>query len=403
MKKPLEGLNVLGLLYAGVGPMTCQFLGEYGAKVVRIESLARPDNLRISAPFQGGKVDINRSGSFPWFNNDRDSLALNMKHPRAKEVTVRLAKWADVIVENFTPGVVNSWGLGYEAVKALNPDIIMVSLSQVGQTGPKRSLPGYGPQLQGFAGFDYITGWPDRPPVLVARSYPDFVGPRFGAIAVMAALDYRRRTGKGQYIDCSEYEDCLHFLAPIFLDYSANKHITVRHGNRSDTHCPHNVYRCQGEDRWCAVDVTTEEEWAAFCQAIGQVALAKDAKFKDLASRKKNEEYLDKIIEAWTSQHTAEDVMQILQKVGIAAGTVRTPKEIASCPQLKHRHYFWTLKHQEMGDIVNPGQSSILSKSPYELKKAAPCLGADTEHVCKDLLGLTEEEYVSLLLDRIFE
>jgi len=403
MKKPLEGLKIFALTYAGVGNATCQLLGEYGAQVIRIESMEHPDNLRVSAPFVGGKTDINRSGIFALFNNDRYSMALNMKHPRMKEVTKKLVEWADVVVENFAPGVVDKWGLGYQDVKAIKPDIIMISLSQMGQTGPKRALPGYGPQLQGFAGFDYITGWPDRTPVLVGRSYPDFVAPRFGAISILAALDYRQRTGKGQYIDCSEYEDCLHYLAPIFMDYSVNGHVTVRNGNKSEYDAPHNIYPCAGDDRWCAIDVTNEKEWAAFCQAIGQAALAKDARFKDLASRKKNEAELDKIVGDWTKQHTPEDAMQILQKAGVPSGAVRSSKYVAECPQLKYRHFWWTLPHREMGNVTYPGQSDLLTKTPYELQRGAPCLGENTEYVCKEMLHMTEEEYVSLLLDSAFE
>jgi len=403
MTRPLEGLNVLGLLYAGVGPATCQVLAEYGANVIRVESMSRPDNLRVSAPFAGGKPDVNRSGYYAWFNNDRYSFALNLKHDRVNEVITKMIKWADIIVENFTPGVVNKWGLGYEAAKAVKPEIIMISLSQMGQTGPKVTLPGYGPQLQGFAGFDYITGWPDRSPVLVGRSYPDFIAPRYGVISILAALDYRDRTGKGQYIDASEYEDCLHFLSPIFLDYAVNNRITARNGNKSNVHAPHNVYRCSGQDAWCAIEVTDETEWQNLCIAIDKPELAKDDRFKDMTARKKNENELDKIIQAWTAIRAAEVVMDVLQEAEVPAGKVRSSKDIAECPQLKHRKYFWTLNSEEMGETVYPGQNSILSKTPYKLERAASALGHDTEHVCKELLGMTEEEYVSLLLDSVFE
>jgi len=219
----------------------------------------------------------------------------------------------------------------------------------------------------------------------------------------MAALDYRRRTGKGQYIDVSEYENCLHFLSPLWLDYSANGTIAKRNGNKSVSAAPHNVYASKGDDRWIAIDVTNEEEWKGFCGAIGKPSLATDPKFKDLASRKANEDELDKIVTEWTINYTPEESMEILQKAGVPAGAVRSSKYVAECPQLKHRNYWWTLPHPEMGDVVYLGHSCKLSKTPYEVKTGAPILGENTEHVCKNVIGMTEEEYVSLLLDSVFE
>jgi len=402
-KRALEGLKCLGFTYAGVGNIILSYLAEYGATAIRVESITRLDNTRVSAPYKDNVFGINRSGYYAWINNDRYCIALNIKHPRAMEVSEPLIKWADIIIENFAPGTMERWNLGYNDVKKINPAIIMASCSQQGQTGPHRQMPGYGGTLQALAGFTNLTGWPDRWPVQVDRSYPDFIAPRFGVVSIMAALDYRKRTGKGQFIDISEYEDCIHFLAPVILDYTVNRNIQGRVGNRSPYAAPHGCYQCKGDDKWCVISIFTDEEWGIFCGTIGNPEWTKEPKFQTFLERKQNEEELNKFIEQWTASHTREEVMNILQEAGVAAGMVRTAKDVIDCPQLKHRHYFWTLEHPEIGEQIYPGSSFILSKTPAQLKMAAPCLGQHTEYVCKDVLGMSEEEYISLLIDKVLE
>lgn len=403
-EKALDGLKIIGFTYAGVGNMVIKYLVEHGATAIRVESIKRLDNTRVSAPYKDNIFGINRSGYYAWINNDRYCIALNLKHSRAMEVCEKLIKWADILVENFAPGTMERSNLGYPHVKKINPGMIMVSCSQQGQTGPHREMPGYGGTLQGLAGFTHLTGWPDRWPVQVDRSYPDFIAPRFAVVAVLAALDYRQRTGKGQFIDVSEYEDCIHFLAPVILDYTTNRNIQGRVGNRSPYAAPHGCYRCKGDDRWCVISVFTDGEWDALSKVIGNSGLARDEKFKTLIGRKQNEEELDDLIEQWTINHTREEVMAILQEAGIAAGMVRTAEDVVEhCPQLKYRHYFWTLNHPEIGEHIYPGPNFILSKTPGELKMAAPCLGQHTEYVCKEILGMLEEEYIDLLVNDVFE
>jgi benzylsuccinate CoA-transferase BbsF subunit len=403
-KKALDGLKIVGFTYAGVGNMVIKYLVEHGATAIRVESIKRLDNTRVSAPYKDNVFGVNRSGYYAWINNDRYSIALNIKHPRAMEVCNRLIKWADILVENFSPGTMERSSLGYNDVKRINPGIIMVSCSQQGQTGPHREMPGYGGTLQGLAGFTHLTGWPDRWPVQIDRSYPDFIAPRFATVAVLAALDYRQRTGKGQFIDASEYEDCIHFLAPVILDYTANKHIQGRVGNRSPYAAPHGCYRCKGDDKWCVISVFTDEEWNAFCKAIGNPEWTKGGKFKTAIGRKQNEEELEILIEQWTINHSREEVMTILQEAGVAAGMVRTAEDVVeNCPQLRYRRYFRTLNHPEIGEHIYPGTNFILSKTPGELKMAAPCLGQHTEYVCKEILAMPEEEYIDLIINDVFE
>lgn len=403
-KHAFDGLKAVGFTYAGVGNFVLRILGLHGATVVRVESETRPDNVRTMAPYKDNKPGLNRSFYYNFVNNDKLSIAIDLKHPRKDEMTRRLVEWADVLVENFTPGVVAKWGLSYEDVKKINPNIVMISLSMQGQTGPARLQGGYGPLLQSLVGFPLMTGWPDGMPCLLDRSYPDYIAPRYGSIAVIAALIHKIKTGKGQYIDVSEYEDAIQFEAPVILDWVVNRRVQKRTGNKYPNAAPHGAYRCKGDDRWCAIAVFTDPEWEAFCKVIGQPKWTKQSKFNTLLGRKQNEDELNKLVEEWTMSHTAEEVMTMMQKAGVIAAVVQTVEDVVEHdPQLKHRHFFWKLNHPECGESIHNRPTYLLSKTPAELKRPAPCLGEHTDFVCKELLRMPESEYVSLLLDGVFK
>jgi len=402
-KQVFDGVKAIGFVQAGVGPFTLGFLDKHGATVVRVESMKHIDNVRVAAPYRDNIPGINRSGYFAWTNSNKYSMALDMQHPRAGEVARRLIAWADVLVDNFSPGVLAKWGLSYEDVKGINPGIIMISLSLMGQTGPHKRMAGYGPLLQGLSGFVNLTGWPDRTPALVDRSYPDMIAPRYGAIALIAALDYRRRTGKGQYIDLSQYENCVHFLATTILDYNVNHRIQERVANKDPHAAPHGVYPCKGDDRWCVIAVLTDSEWEVFCKVIGNPDWTRDAKFGTFLTRKQNEDELNELVGKWTVNHTAEEVMTMMQQAGVRAGVVQTVDDVVERdPQLKHRHYFWKLKHPEMGETIYVRPNYTLSKTPAYLRMPAPCFGEHTEYICRELLGMSESEYDQLLIEGVF-
>lgn len=220
----------------------------------------------------------------------------------------------------------------------------------------------------------------------------------------MAALDYRRRTGRGLYIDIAQYENAIHFLAPVILDYTVNHRIQGRVGNRCLYAAPHGPYRCKGDDKWCVITIFTDAEWLAFCEVIGNPEWTNQIKFSTLAGRKENEDELNQRIEEWTINHTAEEVTSKLQQAGVPAAPVRNVEDIVeNCPQLKYRHYFWTLNHPEIGKHKYYRSGYILSETPAELNMPAPCLGEHTEYVCKELLGMSEDEYVDLLINDAFE
>jgi benzylsuccinate CoA-transferase BbsF subunit len=279
----------------------------------------------------------------------------------------------------------------------------MLSSSTQGQTGPEAQQAGFGLELASRSGFTHFVGWPDQEAVGVGYPYTDTITPPVGVIAIMAALEYRRRTGRGQYIDLSQLEVGVQYLAPALLNFTVNGCEGGRIGNHHPCAAPHGAYRCQGEDRWCTIAVFHDEEWEAFRNVIGQPTWTQDSKFATALSRKTNEEELDKLVENWTSKLPAEEVMGRMQAAGIAAGVVQSGKDLVEDPQLKHRHHFWYLNHPEMGPCAYDGPPFKLSETPAELRMPAPCLGEHTEYVCTQILGMPDEEFIELLAEGVFE
>ncbi|MBF8266071.1 MAG: putative acyl-CoA transferase/carnitine dehydratase, partial [Dehalococcoidia bacterium] len=399
----LEGLKVADITWQLTGPFITKYLGDFGATVVRVESVTKPDITRTSIPYRGEKPAINNCGSFLLFNSSKLSLSLNLAHPRAIEVAKKLVAWADVLVTSFAPGVVEKWGLGYDNVKKINPQIIMLSTSVQGQTGPHAKHPGFGWNLNGLAGFNHLTGWPDRGCVAPNIAYTDFFAPWFGVTGLLAALDYRQRTGAGQFIDLAQLEAGLSFISPTLLDYKLNNHEMNRRGNASDRAAPHNAYRCKGDDRWCAIAIYTEEEWRSFYQAMGNPAWAGDPRFATLAERKAHEVELDNLVGAWTINYVAEELMLYLQKHKIAAGVVQSNGDyMDNDPQMKHRGYFELLNHPDLGDCYHQAWPARLSRTPHHLSPA-PLLGEHTEYVCSQLLGIPDEEFAEYLGTGVLE
>ena len=269
MGLPFEGVKVADFSWVGVGPITMRYLADYGATVVRIESIQRPDFLRLAAPFRDGEPGIDRSGFFANYNGGKLGASLDLKHPKALDVAKRFIAWADVVAESFTAGTIERLGLGYEAAREVNPGVIYFSSTNQGQTGRYRMQPGFGTQLVSLAGFTQIIGWPDGEPCGTYGAYTDFISPRYGAALLAAALDRRRKTGEGMRIDLSQLETGLQFLAPLLLDYTANGRVAGRVGNRSPCAAPHNAYPCAGDDRWCVITVLDDAQWRALRSAMG--------------------------------------------------------------------------------------------------------------------------------------
>ncbi|MCX7911850.1 MAG: CoA transferase [Dehalococcoidales bacterium] len=399
-----NGLKMLAFAWAVVGPLTMKFFADHGATVVRIETVHRPCTMRASAPYKDNKPGINRAGYFAHFNGNILSFALNMNHPKSHEIVRRLVRWCDIFFENYTPGVIERWGLGYEELRKIKPDIIMLRQSGYGSWGPYRNLPAFGMVLGPIAGLPNFIGFPGKEPLPVGVSaYTDCISPRYAAAATIAAIIHRERTGEGQLIDLSQFETAISFILPGILEYQATGKEPERIGNSSPIACPHGVYPCRGDDRWCTIAVTTEEQWQAFCRAIGSPGLVHDGRFSSLENRKRHEEELNRIVSDWTVNRTPEEVMVCLQKAGVPAGICANTADLLADPQLQHRNIYWRLPHPELGEFTHLGQSFMLSRTPAAPYSPSPLLGEHTEMVCTELLGMTDEEFIALMQEGVFE
>jgi benzylsuccinate CoA-transferase BbsF subunit len=399
----LENVVVVNFGWVLAAPVTGKYLADLGAKVIRVESVHRPDPLRTNTPYKDNIPGVNRSGYHALYNANNYSMALNLKHPRGVGVAKRLVAKSDIVIENFTPGSMKRLGLDYEEIKRVKADIIMISLSMQGQTGPYASYLGFGNQLTGLTGFTHLTGWPDRDPVQPYAGVTDACAPSLAAAAVIAALFYRQRTGKGQYLDLSQNEAGVHYLAPLMLDYFTSGRVANRSGNRCSFAAPHACYPCKGNDRWCAIAVLTDQDWEAFCNVLGNPAWTGEFKFATVLGRKENEEDLDRLISEWTREHTAEEIMRLMQTAGIAAGIVNEIEDLLKDPQLNYRSHIWWMNHNTLGEYPHLGESFQLSETPVEGRMAAPQLGEHTEYICTQIIGMSDDEFIGLLQDGVFE
>ncbi len=399
-----SGITILAHCTAIVGPLTMKFFADHGARVIRVETGTRPDVMRTSAPYKDNRPDINGGGYFNYYNSNILSLSLNMKHPKAVEITKKLVTECDVFMENWAPGVIEKWGLSYEELKKIKPDIIMLRQSGYGSWGPYSRLQAFGMVLVPIAGIPNFIGWPDREPLPVGVSaYTDCISPRFASAALIAALDYRNKTGKGQLLDLSQFESAVYFVLPGLLEYISSGKEPKRIGNSSPFSAPHGVYACRGDDRWCTIAVSDDQEWKNLCDVMGKPEYIGDERFSTLTKRKKNEEELNRLIGEWTAGLEAEEVMKRLQGAGVPAGVVKNTADIYNDPQLRSRNIFWPMEHSQVGKFTHLGQSFTLSKTPSQPYSPSPLLGEHTEYVCTRILGMSDEEFVSLLQEGVFE
>lgn len=403
MAKPFDGLHVVEFCVAVVGPIIGLYLAQNGADVIHIETESRVDIFRLGPPYKDGQSGINRSLRFAEVENSKYGVTLNLRHPKAMPVAQKLVAWADVVIENFAAGAFSHLGLGYETIKAIKPDIIMCSASAQGQDGPHARQPFYGPDLTALCGFNEICGWPDRPPSPIHGAYTDFLVPRLAATALIAALDYRKRTGKGMYVDISQFEGSMQFLAPLVLDYTINGRGVTRNGNRVPDAAPQGVYPCKGDDRWCAITISSDEEWQRFGKAIGGPEWSKRPEFATFDGRKKHEDELDALIVGWTRLLTAEEVMQILQGAGVSAGITENSQDQMDDSQLRYRDSFISLRHTEMGEHDFGNFFFKLSRTLGGPRFSSFCLGEHNQYIYKDVMGISDTEYRELEAEGVFK
>jgi benzylsuccinate CoA-transferase BbsF subunit len=415
-KRPFEGLKVLDFAWGGVGPFQSNFLAYYGAMVVRIESFSRPDITRQGVVWDRELAEkhaeelkdprkrLEFGGAFAVTHPVKKyGISLNLNKPEAVDIFKKLAAWADVFVESFTTGTLEKRGLGYEDLKKINPRLIMHRSCGYGHTGSMASQPGYGQTVTSLTGFYTIAGWPDRKSVPISSYYTDHLSPLFGGLALITAIDYQQRTGQGQCIDQSQIESGINYLSPVVLDYGVNGRELALKGNRCDYASPYGAYRCKGTERWVAICVQTDEEWEKFCGVIGNPECTKEDRFSTLGSRVKNAETLDLLVNEWTQNYTAEQVMMMLQGAGVAAGVVANAQDSEEDPQLKEYDFFHEIEHPFLGKqkfFHPPGFT--LSDAKAELHRPV-ILGEHTKYICTEVLGITEDEFDKMEKDGVFD
>ncbi len=399
----LEGVHVLDFAWVGVGPITTKYLADNGADVIRIESAARIDVLRLAPPWKDAQPGINNSQFFASYNTSKKSVALDLGNPKARSLVLRLLPWADIVTESFTPKAMRKWELDYEHVCKVKPDIVMLSTCLQGQTGPNALYPGYGQLMSALCGFYHISGYGDgAPPSPPYGAYTDFIAPRFAASVVLAALDYRRRTGRGQYIDMAQYETALHNLAPALIDHFATGRVLGPQGNRSERYAPHGSWRCRDEDgneRWIAMAVADDSEWRALLGVLGNPAC--DDCFATMLGRLENREALDEFIAGHFRGRAATELTAHLQAAGVSAYPVQNCVDLHQDENLEAFNFWHWLEHKEMGPSPYEGLQHRLSRTPGELRTAAPVLGQHSDEVLGGMLGLSQQEIEQLKQERV--
>ncbi len=393
-----RGIRVADFSWVGVGPNSTQMLAWHGAEVVRVESTLKLDTFRSGGPRPEG--DASPDGSAYWANHNRDKLGvqINLRTPEGVEAAKRLIAASDVVTESFTPGFMERVGLDYEAVRAIKPNIVMMSMSMEGQYGPHAQFRGFGLILQAAAGITGLTSWPDRPPTGTGVAYTDWVAMHFAASSLLAALDHRERTGEGQYIDLSQLEAMTYALDGALVAALNGAPDTVANGNRHPEAAPHGVFACEGEDRWCAISVMSDAQWLALCQAIGRGDWAADAGLREAVGRKAREDEVEAGLAAWCGERTAEEAQERLQAAGVPAHLVATMADVQQDSQLRARGQFWETDHPVIGPLPYDGPAYLLSETRAGPRNPAPLLGQHTEQVFREVLGYSEDELAELVV-----
>lgn len=399
MKDALAGLRVLDFCWVGAGALVTKLLAEHGAEVIKVESRARPDNLRLSPPYATGAAHLEGSGYFASRNNDKKSFALNMRRPEARELARTLAARCDLVTNNFRPGVMERWGLGYEEVAELNPSVIYLSMSMQGSTGPSRDYIGFGATIAAVAGLVHLSGRPDREPIGTGTHYPDHIpSPGHALVAVLGAIRQRQRTGRGSLIEVSQLEATVDMIGPAIAAASDGGSPPERQGNRTASDCPSGVFRCAGTDEWCAVSVCNDAQWRAFTVVLGQPELADDARFATHGQRKDNEDELEAVIAGIVLAWNRDDLANALQRSGVPAWRVQSSADLLADEQLVARAFWRKMVHPEIGAISAPASPFRVNGERTGPTRPAPLLGEHTHEIASTLLGLSDHE-----IDRLIE
>jgi crotonobetainyl-CoA:carnitine CoA-transferase CaiB-like acyl-CoA transferase len=394
-----EGTRILELGSGAAGPIATRYFVEHGATVIRIESPSRPDFLRVYALGPDNPHGLEGSAMYDGLNVGKLNATFNLKHPEAIALVKRLVvEWADAVAENFAPRAMRGFGLDYDSLAELEPDLVMISACLNGQTGPHRDYPGFGGQGAALSGFNWLTGWPDREPVGPYATITDSLAPRFVATALAAGLLYRRRTGRGAYLDLAQVETGIYSLGSWLLDYEIDGVVGMRDGNRHERAVPHGAFACRGDDRWIAIACWTDEEWRDLARLIGR-----GGAWTTSADRREHVDAVEEAVAAWTADRDRDDTAELLQARGIEAVPIHDFGDIHDDPQVAHREHFVTLSHPVMGEGLYERNGFRLSEAPSGYARSGPTLGQDNDFVLGELLGLSEAEQEKLAADGVFD
>jgi benzylsuccinate CoA-transferase BbsF subunit len=398
--RTLDGLTVLDFCWVGAGALVTKLLAEQGATVVKVESRARPDNLRVAPPFRPGKNGLDASGYFASRNNDKQSLALDMRHPRSRELARELAGNVDLVTNNFRPGIMERWGLDYETLRADNPSLVYLSMPMNGSTGPDRGAIGFGSTIAAQAGLVHLSGRADRTPVGTGTHYPDHVpSPGHALVAVLAALLDRARTGRGRVIEIAQLESAVSTIGPALVAASAGESPS-RNGNRVSGHHPSGVFPCAGDDEWIAVAARSDDEWQRLASTLAP-ELADDHRFLTVTGRALEEDALERRISELTSGRDREELAAALQARGVPAWPVESSEDLLHDEQLRARAFWRELEHPVLGRITMPSAPFTGRAGRTGPMRAAPLLGEHTREVATSLLGLTDAEVDRLVEEKV--
>ena len=384
-----EGVKVLEFGSGAAGPMATRYLTDQGARVIRVESTRRPDFLRLLHLTSDDPGALDRAPMFMLLNPGKQSVTLDLGRPEGVELARRLACWADVVSENFAPGVMAKWGLDAATLRALEPGLIYVSSCLFGQTGPQRAYPGFGGQGAAIAGFNHLTGRADGEAHGPYGTITDSLSPRYVGLLMAAALLERRRTGEGRTIDVSQIETGVYSLSEMIVRYTGAGDSACRDANHDGAAAPHGVYPCRGNDRWIALAVRDDRQWAALTRAMGEPGWARDADLATTAGRLARREDLDRSIGEWTRDHDAHELMAALQAAGVEAGMVQTFADLLEDPQLAHRGHFVRLANRHLGEMAFERMGFRLSGHADHMRSPGPGIGEHTEEVLAEVLGLS--------------
>jgi crotonobetainyl-CoA:carnitine CoA-transferase CaiB-like acyl-CoA transferase len=386
MNETLRGIRVVDLTRVLAGPYATRILADFGAEVIKVQS----NNTATGA-------EVNTSAYFSAWNRSKRSITLDLSHFEARELFLKLTAISDIVIENFSPRVMANWGFQYQSLTAVNPGLIMISMSAMGQTGPWKDSVAFGPTIQALSGLTYLTSFDKDAPLGPGYAYGDIVAGLYAVIAILVALEHRDREGNGQYIDLSEYEALNGLMGTTFMDILVNQTEVLPQGNGSYylPAAPHGCYRCSGRDRWCAIAVFSDEEWQALKRVMGNPEWAAQERFSERASRQRHAPELDALLEQWTVKHDPKGLVQILQEAGVPAGVVQSAEDLAQDPHLNARGYFIRPKDRGRGLTMADAFPAIFTGTRTPRWKAAPLLGEDNHYVFIGLLGLEEGELSS--------